>query len=150
MVRVSKYPLDQDTETEMYRKFWRSISVLRDPDDVSSFFSDFLSDAERIMLAKRFSIAVLILHGRMLKDIKDTLHVSNSAIGSVASWLKNAKPRTLQSLKRVIKEGDWDGFIDRIEALLDELPPRYGTDWHKTGKAKFQRKLERTSRQSLR
>jgi uncharacterized protein YerC len=150
MTQVSKYPLDKDTEKEMFRKFWESISALHDADTVASFFSDFLSDTEELMLAKRFTIAVLLLRGRRPKDVKDILHVSNSATGSVGAWLKNAGPKTRATLERVIKEGKWEQFIDKIDALFDELPPSYGTDWSKAGKEKWKRKMERSSRQSLR
>src|SRR3990167_7851670 len=101
MTQTSKYPLDRDTEKEMFRKFWKSISVLRDADSVASFFSDFLSDTEELMLAKRFTIAVFLLRGRRPKDIKDILHVSNSATGAVGAWLKNANPKTRATLLRV-------------------------------------------------
>lgn len=150
MTQISKYPLDGDTEKEMFRKFWQSLTSLRDADSVASFFSDFLTDTEEIMLAKRFTVAMLLLHGRQPRDIKRILHVSNSTTGSVASWLKNAKPRTLITLERIIKENKWEAFIDKIECLLDELPPIYGTDWQAVGKAKWQRKMERSSRESLR
>ena len=150
MTQTSKYPLDRDTEKEMFRKFWKSISVLRDADSVASFFSDFLSDTEELMLAKRFTIAVFLLRGRRPKDIKDILHVSNSATGAVSAWLKNAKPKTVAALERIIKETNWEEFIDDIEAMLDELPPRYGTNWSRVGHEKWQRKMTRASRQSLR
>lgn len=150
MPQVSRYPLDKDIKTQMFSKFWRSMSTLRDADAVASFFTDFLSDTEELMLAKRFTIAVLLLRGRRPKDIKDALHVSNSAICSVASWLKNAKPKTVTTLERVIKENNWEQFIDSIEALLDKIPPGYGTDWSRIGKEKWQRKMARASRQSIR
>jgi uncharacterized protein YerC len=150
MTQVSKYPLDKDTEREMFLKFWESLSALHDTDTVASFFSDFLSETEELMLAKRFTIAVLLLHGRNQRDVKNILHVSNSATGSVAAWLKNARPKTLRTLQRVIKEGRWEAFIDKIEALFDELPPVYGSDWSRKGKEKWQRKMERSARGSLR
>ena len=134
----------------MFRKLWQSVSALRDADAVSSFFSDFLSDTEELMLAKRFAIAVLLLRGRRPKDIKDVLHVSNSATGAVSAWLKNAKPKTIKTLERVIKESNWEEFIDQIEAHVDRLPLRYGTNWSKAGKDKWQLEKERASRRSLR
>jgi uncharacterized protein YerC len=134
----------------MFQKFWQSLSSLRDADSVASFFSDFLTGTEELMLAKRFTVAVLLLRGRQPKDIKKILHVSNSTTGSVGAWLKNAKPKTIATLERIMKESQWDAFIDKIEELFDELPPRYGTDWSKAGKAKWKRKVERASRQSLR
>jgi len=150
MPQVSKYPMDRDTQNEMFRKFWQSLSSLRDADTVASFFSDFLTDTEEMMFAKRFTIAVLLLHGRRPKDIKQMLHVSNSATGSVSAWLKNAKPKTLATLRRLIAESEWEQFIDKIDELFDTLPPRPGTDWVKAGKEKRQRTLERSARSSLR
>lgn len=150
MTKVSKYPLDKDVQAEMFRKFWLSMSGLRDADAVASFFTDFLSSTESLMLAKRFTIAVLLLRGKRPKDITQILHVSYSATGSVASWLKNATPKTQATLERVIKESNWESLLDKIEALLDKLPTAYGTDWSKAGKKKWQRTTERATRQALR
>lgn len=150
MPQISRYPLHKDIKEIMFRKFWKSISALRDGDTVSSFFSDFLSDTEEIMLAKRFTIAVLLLRGRRPKEIKNILHVSNSATGSVSAWLKNAKPKTLETLTRVIKESNWEEFIDSIEAVIDDLPPMYGLNWSSVGKHKWERKMQRASRQHIR
>ena len=150
MTQVSKYPLDKNIEHEIFQRFRHSISLLHDIDDVSSFLSDFLTDTEELMLAKRFTIAVLILRGRRPKDIKAVLHVSNSATGAVSAWLKNAKPKTLKALERVIEESNWQSFLDSIDALFDKLPPRYGTDWTRAGKEKWQRQQEHISRQTLR
>ena len=150
MPQTSRYPLDKNTEKEMFDKFWKSVSSLHDVDTVASFFSDFLSDTEELMLAKRFTIAVLLLRGRRPKDIKNSLHVSNSATGAVAAWLKNAKPKTIATLERVIKESNWGEFIDRIESLIDTLPPRYGTNWSRIGRDRWERKIARVARKSLR
>lgn len=150
MTQTSKYPLDKDTEKIIFDKFWKSLSVLRDADSVASFFSDFLSDTEELMLAKRFAIAVFLLRGKRPKDIKDILHVSNSATGAVAAWLKNAKPKTIATLERVIKESNWEEFIDSIEAFMDELPPKYGTNWSGVGHQRWERKVARATRKLLR
>lgn len=150
MPQTSKYPLDRETEKAMFRKFWLSLSSLRDSDTVASFFTDFLSETEKLMLAKRFTIAVLLLRGRRPTDIKRILHVSNSATGSAASWLKNAKPKTLATLERVIQENQWEQFIDSIESAIDSLPLRYGSNWGRVKKEKAERELNRGSREVLR
>ena len=150
VTQISKYPLDKQIEQEMFRKFWRSISALREADIVASFFSDFLTKTEELMLAKRFTIAILLLRGRRPKDIKRILHVSNSATGTVGAWLKNAKPKTIATLERVIKESNWESLIDKIDSFVDALPPHYGTNWSRVGKEKFQRKSERSARQTIR
>lgn len=150
MPQVSKYTLDKTLEREMFQQFWVSVATLRDAGTAASFFSDLLSDTEETMLAKRFAIAILILRDKRPVDIAATLHVSYSTIHSVASWVKNAKPKTQKLLQSMIREGTWQKILDRVDALLDELPPTYGTDWSKAGKAKWERKIERTSRESLR
>lgn len=150
MPQVSRYPLDKTIEKEVFAKFWHSVSALRDSDTVASFFSDFFTHTEEIMLAKRFSVAVLLLRGKSPKDIKSILHVSDTTTSTVGAWLKNVKPKTLSTLERVIHESNWEELIDKIDALIDSLPPRYGTNWSRVGKERWQRKIERASRQSLR
>jgi uncharacterized protein YerC len=150
MPQVSRYPLDKTIEREIFLKFWHSVSALRDSDTVASFFSDFLTHTEEIMLAKRFAIAVLLLRGKRPRDIKRILHVSDTATSTVGAWLKNVKPKTLSTLERVIHESNWEELVDKIEAIMDSLPPRYGTNWSRVGKERWQRKVERASRQSFR
>ncbi len=150
MSKVSKYKLDKLIEEEMFRQFWISVSKLADADEVASFFSDFLTDGEEIMLAKRFTVAILLLRDKKPVDIVFTLHVSYSTIGSVASWIKNAKPKTQRVLESMIKESNWQKILDRIYALLDDIPPVYRTDWSQAGKEKWRRKMQRSSRAALR
>lgn len=150
MTRVSKHLLDSALKDEMFRQFWLSLSFLHDAHTVSSFFTDLLSDAEEVMLAKRFTVAVLLMRGRNFSDIKSTIHVSDSTISSVNAWLKNAKPRTRQVLELIINETRWQKLLDQVDALLDKLPSAYGTNWSRIGKEKWQRKMERSSRQELR
>ncbi len=150
MPQVSKYKLDKTLEDEMFRQFWLSLSSLGDASAVSSFFSDLLTSTEEVMLAKRFTVAVLILRGRRPVDIKQTLHVTDTTICSVASWLKNVKPRTKEVLQFIIKDASWQKILDRIDSLLDALPPGYGTNWSRVGKERRERRMDRVSRLALR
>lgn len=150
MPQVSKYRLDKTVQDEMFQRFWSSIANLQSSQAVSEFFSDLLTDTEEIMLAKRLTAAVLFLRGKRPIDIARALHVSFSLVGRVSTWVDRAKPSTRWELERMTKEVKWLTFLDRIDEILDRLPPRYGTDWSKAGKAKWQRKMERNARQSIR
>jgi uncharacterized protein YerC len=150
MTQVSKYPLDKTIEKEIFQKFQQSISVLRDANSVAAFFSDFFTDTERIMFAKRLTVAVLLMRGKKAKEIKSVLNVSNSTTGTVTAWLKNANPKTRAILEHVIKKSDWESLIDTFEGFLDSLPPRYGTNWSRVGRERRERRMERLSRQSVR
>lgn len=133
----------------MFSKFWQSISFLSTADDASVFLSDFLSDTEELMLAKRFAMAVLLHRGKRPKDVKAMLHVSNSATGAVSAWLKNANPKTIATLEKIIQKSNWDRFIDKLDALFYNLPPRYGTDWSRRGKEIFKAKRDLAGKNSL-
>jgi uncharacterized protein YerC len=150
MPKVSHIRIDKNLEAEMFRQFWHSLSQLNDSVKVSSFFSDLLTDTEEIMLAKRFTVAVLLLRGKRPVDIARTLHVTYSTIGSVASWVKNAKPQTRKILQQLIDNTEWQVILDRIDELLDKLPPTVHSDWKKAGKEKWQRTMERQTRKTLR
>jgi uncharacterized protein YerC len=150
MTQVSKYPLDKDSENILFRKFWHSISSLHNVNEVSIFFSDFLTKTESIMLAKRFAIAVFLLRGKSQKEITNLLHVSYSATGAVSGWIKNAKPQTVATMNRIIKQNKWEELFDKIEEIMDKVPPRYGTNWERVGKEKWKRKMKRSIRRSLR
>ncbi len=150
MPQISKYRLDKTIQQEMFRHFWSSVANLRTTQAVADFFSDLLTHTEEIMLAKRLTVAVLLLRGKRPVDIVEVLHVSFSMIGRVSTWVDRANPGTKRELERIIKETQWQAFFDKIEELLDTLPPRYGTDWSQAGKEKSQRAKERTSRSAIR
>ncbi len=150
MPQISRYRLDRVLEEEMFRQFWRSVSALGNSSTAASFFTDLLTATEKIMLAKRFTVAVLILRGRRPVDIKQTLHVTNSTIGTVVSWLKNVKPETKRVLQSIIQESSWQKILDRIDEIVDELPPPYRSDWSRVGKEKWKRTIDRSTRNSLR
>lgn len=134
----------------MFRHFWSSVASLRTTQAVADFFSDILTHTEEIMLAKRLTIAVLLMRGKLPVDIANVLHVSFSTIGRVSSWVDRANPGTKRALERIMEEKTWQGFFDTLEALFDKLPPRYGTDWSRAGREKSQRATERAMRASVR
>lgn len=150
MSRVSKYRLDRDMESEVFRLFWESLGSLRGAEEVSSFFSDFLTETEEIMLAKRFAVALLLLRGKRPVDIVPTLHVTYTTVGSVGAWVKNAKPGTRRSLENMMRQQNWQKLLDRIDALLDSLPLRHGVNWTQMGTERRQRRIERSVRDAVR
>lgn len=150
MPQVSKYRLDKTLQEEMFIHFWSSIANLRTTRAVADFFSDLLTHTEEVMLAKRLTIAVLLLRDKRPIDIAHALHVSFSTIGRVSSWVNRAKPETKRELERIIKETQWQTFFDKVDELIDKLPPLYGTNWSRAGQERYQRAKDRSARASLR
>ncbi len=123
MPQVSKYKLDKDVEKRLFELFWRSLTRLGSTDETAEFFSDLLTSTEELMLAKRYTIAVLLTKGYPPKHIHDTLNVSYTTIGTVAGWLKNSKPATKKIIDRHLKDESWGHFFDKIEEVLGAVPP---------------------------
>lgn len=149
MTRISKNRLDKALEDEMFSQFWLSLSLLNTAGTAASFFTDLLSSTEGVMLAKRFTIAVLIFRGKKFSEIKRIIHVSDSTISSVNAWLKNAKPETRKVLETIIKDSRWQKLLDQFESLLDTLPLQYGTDWHQASKERRNSRMNRRARGNL-
>ena len=150
MPKVSLNKLDKYVEREILKQFWYSLSKINEPISAYEFFSDILTDSEEIMLAKRLACAILLIRNKSATEIRESLHLSYSTIGTVAGWVKNAKPKTKQILLDFSKEKDWEAIIDKIEEILDKPRPRYRTDWSQAGKQKWNRIKTRSTHRLLR
>lgn len=136
----------------MFELFFRSLSSLNSSQAAAEFFTDILTDTEQVMIAKRYTIAVLLTKGYSQTRIKQTLKVSYTTIGTVAGWLKNLKPTTKKILDRHLKDESWSQFFDRVEALLDIVPPltAYPHDKPKIYKERYLASRARSARSVLR
>ncbi|MDP4030860.1 MAG: Trp family transcriptional regulator [Patescibacteria group bacterium] len=134
MTRISKNRLDKSTSDRMFELFFRSLSSLNSSQAATEFFTDILTDTEQVMIAKRYTIAVLLTKGYNQTHIKQALNVSYTTIGTVAGWLKNLKPATKKIIDRHLKDEAWGQFFDKSAI----------------GKAKFKATLVRSVRSALR
>lgn len=152
MTQISKRQLDQEVEKRMFSLFWRSLTHLGSPSETAEFFSDLLTSTEEMMLAKRYTTAILLTKGYHPSYIRSVLHVSFTTVATVASWLKNLKPTTKKIIGTHLRDESWSAFFDKIESLLDSIHPMYYTrhNWKQIGKEKFKNSLARSSRNTLR
>lgn len=104
----------------MFETLWEAISQVRSIEDIKLFLNDFLSPVERIMLAKRFAIAVFLLKGQGYENIKDLLKVSNATISKVSIILKTNRGYQI-AINKVIRTEAGKAFWQDIENLLFRL-----------------------------
>lgn len=150
MTQVSRHQLQPEMANLIYTELCNFVSFIPSGRGYSEFFNDFLTPTEKVMLSKRFMIMVLLMRGKTVEHIKNTLFVSNSAVMSVSSWLNNASPTTKNMLSKLNKSKDWENFFDSIESILDKLPPGKYRNWQKAGKEKVVRLKSRQFRKRLR
>lgn len=152
MPQISKHRLDKTVAKHLFSLFWRSLSRLGSPQETAEFFSDILTSTEELMLAKRYTTAVLLTKGYSPIHIRQTLNISFTTIATVSAWLKHLNPATKKIIARHLRDESWGKFFDQLESILDSIHPMYYTrhNWKEIGKAKFKNSLARSSRNSLR
>lgn len=118
MPQVSKIPVQKEVEKRMFELFWKSFQDLEKGEEMQSFLSDLLTKTERIMLAKRLSIALLLTKGYDYGSIKDILKVSSSTIGSIASWLDRSGEGYKLLVEKWLKEEKMKKFWEDVDRFL--------------------------------
>ena len=87
-MKYSKHFMNQKIEKKVYDVFINSIRNTKSSNDVINFLNDLLSPTERAMLAKRVSIAFMLLEEKYsYEDIIKTLKVSDGTVSKVNSIL---------------------------------------------------------------
>ena len=120
MSQISRRILNKQVEEKVFETLWEAISQVKSKDDVKLFLSDLLSPVERIMVAKRLAIAVLLLKGSSYETIIDILKVSNETISKIALILRANSGYKIAVNKLLRSEAGrefWQGIEDLIYRL---------------------------------
>ncbi len=120
MTQVSKYHLDNETYKSIFFAFLNSITKLRNTNTSDKFLREFLTGTEQIMLAKRFSVAMMLRKKYDYRLISKILRVSTGTIASVHNQL-NKGPAMRYIIDKIIKEEKLNEFWDNISKIIDSL-----------------------------
>lgn len=88
MTQVSKYPLNKALHTHILDALYQTIVKLSDKKRVEGFLNDFLTPTEKIMLAKRLAIFIMLSDGYSYEIIRETLKVSPPTIAAASRYYK--------------------------------------------------------------
>lgn len=135
MPQVSKKVLSKDVEERMFKLFFDAFARISKPTDVAEFLQDLLGPVEKIMLAKRLAIALLLRRGYDYGSIKQTLRVSNETISRVNIALVHSGKGYKMVVDRILADKELNEFWERIEDILTAvIPPtgQFGKDVHRS------------------
>jgi uncharacterized protein YerC len=121
MVQLSKRPLEQAIQTTLYDSLYTSLALLTTAGEVREFLSDLLTPAEKIMLAKRLAIVILLEKGYNYRQISRILKVSTSTIRSQVSWLKVGGRGYRQVIPQIMQDEKWLKTFQHVEQFIEEL-----------------------------
>jgi uncharacterized protein YerC len=115
MTQISKRKVKQEVLDEMTQIFLTSLSQVRNEDDAIHFIEDLLTPTERIMLAKRVAIAIMIKKGYEHETIRSILKVSRSTVSAVNGKMLLGGKGYNQILDKIIKSEKMEAVLTKIE-----------------------------------
>ncbi|MBI4067769.1 hypothetical protein HY407_05290 [Candidatus Gottesmanbacteria bacterium] len=129
MGRVSKRRLDREVEERMFEIFRSYLASLTNPFHIEEFMTTLLSYTEKITLAKRFAIAILLNRGHTYEQIDETLKVSKATILGVHRQILIGAPGYQRAYQKILKDKRYEELRNQIEEILLKLSPRkrYGS-----------------------
>lgn len=139
MVQVSKRLVSKKVEERIFSLFASSIVLCSSKEVAISLMEDLLTPTEKIMLAKRFSIAFMLVEGYDYETISRTLKVSFGTIGNISTWLK-IKGQGFRTIVKQIKKSEsmkkiWEDIQEGIADIFTSAP---GQNWKNSKKLLWQ------------
>ena len=142
MTQVSRFLLQPEVWEKIFDLFTDTFLKIKDKNKLNSFFDNFFSPTEKVMLAKRLAIAVLLAKGNDYQSIKNTLRVTSGTISKVNLLMKGKNNGLNIAVEEVLRKDAGKVFWEEISDLLDF--PHKGSKWSEMQKRKIKRKQKIT------
>ncbi len=140
MTQVSRRMLRKDIEDRVYEVLLESIASVKSKEAVDKFLDDLLSPTEKIMLAKRAAIALLIAKKYNQRTIANFLRVGLETISKVSRVMQKGTGGYEVVVSGIIRNEKLTGFLEKIDDALAELFKPNG-DWSSWRKARWEAKV---------
>lgn len=124
MTKVSKYRINEKVEKQIRDIFAEIISQLSGKENVFTFFDDFLTETEKIVLSKRIAIAFMLKKNYSYEIIKSVLKVSQSTISIINLKLKYSGKGYHKILDKILLQEKIKAGIDQVENFILETLAR--------------------------
>ena len=118
MSQVSKRVLSPSIQERLFQNFWDMFADIKSAKDIQIFLEDFLSPTEKVMLAKRMTIAILFAKGHDHRSISSMLKVSTSTINNIAKFLQAKTPGYELLIKKYSQKEATKELLKDLERTL--------------------------------
>jgi len=134
MAQVSRRRLERAVYQEILELLLKIVTESRREEEARALLEDLLTPTERIMLAKRLGIALMLAKGYSYDQIKEVLKVSRPTIGRVSLVLNYGEREGYRRfVKRVMRDEKVEEFLNKVEdVILDAFsisPSKGGSTW---------------------
>lgn len=121
MPQVSRRPIDKNLEQRMYELLWGAIAKLDKKESVSEFLKDILTPTERVMIAKRLAMALLLARGWDQEAISRYLKVSTATVQTIKRVLATGALGYKKVILQIEKDENWGQMWLGLNQALEEI-----------------------------
>src|SRR3989338_4833148 len=126
MTQVSRIPLRKEIEKRIFEIFLSSLAKVRHRQEVENFINDLLSPTEKLMLAKRLSIAFLLSKKYDHRTISKVLKVSLSTVNRVSLRFQLGGEGFNKVIQEIRSGEKIKEFWQKIDDFISEIVPPKG------------------------
>lgn len=137
MPRVSRSRLHEQRLKEIQDHFSYLISSLTDSNDIDDFFREFFTKEEKIMLAKRLVLYMMLKKEYSPSVIQAALHISYETVRSHANQIASKNAKFHAVIDRLIAREKTKEFFEKINSLLKPLDLALRAKTDMKARAKF-------------
>ncbi len=121
MTQISRFPLPKALEREMHAALRKALADLKTENEISAFLDDLLTPTEKVMLAKRLAIAILLDRGYDQRTVHTIMKTSLSTVNEVNYWLKNKGNGYRLVLNKLKTQHEWQSLKGELEEYLKDF-----------------------------
>lgn len=118
MSQVSKYPISQAVYEQIFELLLRVFTEGQSPKQAKNLLEDLLTPTEKIVLAKRLAIALLLAKNYSYEDIKKILHVSQPTIAIIKMTMKYEGEGYKEFTRKILQEENIRKIWEKIEEVV--------------------------------
>lgn len=137
MPRTSRFHLEQKKFQEINSHLLLLISSLNKTDEIEKFLNEFLTKEEKIMLAKRLMLFMMLKRNYSPSVIQNALHVSYETVRSYRNQLGSKDSDFQTTIDRLIKRDETRELFQKIDEMLKPLKLTLGSKRNMRSRAKF-------------
>ncbi|MEK7114146.1 MAG: Trp family transcriptional regulator [Patescibacteria group bacterium] len=128
MTHVSRKRLKKEVATELADQFLTFLSLARTKTEARILANELFSQTERVMLAKRLAIVVLLVRGYSFTQIEEALGVTRQTVIRVWKDMKTGKyDKIVRYAREYTKHFKKEGFMETLIRIIHVgMPPRAG------------------------
>lgn len=136
MTHISRKKIKKDVAGELADQFLTFLALARTKQDARVLARELLSQTERVMLAKRLAVVVLLVRGYSFSQIEDALGVTGQTVVRIWKQIREGKfEKIVRYARKHTGHFKSESFMDMFIRIIHiGMPPRSGKRWQRMDK----------------